>query len=121
MHDNLATIVGAGIDAVAFPEFPAQVQLALAVRLVGLQEEFDPDVDHTMSNIVRAPDQSIIGQMQGTFQIGADSKQPSWLTAVIIPMVVAFVAQTEGTYMIEQDVDGITKAVPIHVAQTPES
>lgn len=50
VHDNLGTIVGAGIDTFWVQELPSRIQLMLAIRLLGMIEELDPDINHSVTN-----------------------------------------------------------------------
>jgi hypothetical protein len=55
IHDNLATIVGGGIDTFWVAELPTPIQLVLVMRLLAMAEEIGPDQKHTVVNRVRDP------------------------------------------------------------------
>ena len=115
VHDNLGTIIGAGIDTFWMSDLPAPVQIFLAIRLVGLPHEFDEDVKHAVTNRVRGPNGDVLTELRGEIAVAAESARPDWVAGVILPAVAQFEAVVEGTYMIEFDVAGVTSALPIHV------
>jgi hypothetical protein len=115
VHDNLGTIIGAGIDTVAVAELPTPIQILLAVRLVGLNEEFTADQQHQATNRVRDPTDEVISEVRGEFVIGAESSRADWLAGVIVPVGVQFPAAEEGTYTIELTMDDASTSLPLHV------
>ncbi len=115
VHDNLGTIVGAGIDTFWVQELPSRIQLMLAIRLLGLAEELNPDINHSVTNRIRDPLGAVVGEATGEMAIGSESARPEWLTGITLPFVVVFDATQEGTYTIEFSVDDASKALPIHV------
>jgi hypothetical protein len=118
VHDNLGTIIGAGIDSVWVPELPSPIQVILAVRLLAMAEELDPDQQHTVTNRVRDPSAEIVNEISGEFSVGGDLARPEWLAGIIVPMVVEFEASEEGTYTIELIVDDAPPGTqPIHIAR----
>ena len=123
VHDNLGTIIGAGIDTFWFADLPAQLQVALAVRLVGLPDEFTLDQQHTARNVVRDPSGEVVTEVGGEFTMEAESARADWLASVIAHVVVQFEVSEEGTYTIELNVDDASSSLPIHVVhgQVPGS
>jgi hypothetical protein len=122
VHDNLATMVGAGIDTFWVPGLPAPIQVAVVVRLLATADELGPDHDHTVRNIIRSPDGEPLSEGEtATFQIGtseeAGSAREDWLNGIELITMAAFEATEPGTYTFELTVDGSTKATPLHVAQ----
>jgi hypothetical protein len=115
VHDNLGTIVGAGIDTFWMPELPAPIQVGLAVRLTGTADELRQDVDHDTRNILTGPDGQVVSDVGGTFQIDQPDARAEWLNGFVLPTAVQFVAESEGTYQFEHIVDGNSKSVAIHV------
>ena len=107
VHDNLGTIVGAGIDTLFVPEFPAPVQVAIAIRIQALPEELTPDVQHTVRNVVRGPDGEPLSEVGGevAFAGSQEVERPDWLQGVILATVIAFEAAEEGTYAFEHTMD----------------
>lgn len=86
VHDNLGTLVGAGIDTFWLPELPAAVQVVMAVRLLGLPEELATDVQHRGRNVVRGPDGETVSDISGEFTIaGGEQARPDWLQGIIFP------------------------------------
>jgi uncharacterized protein DUF6941 len=115
VHDNLGTIIGAGIDTLWVPELPTQIQVILAVRLLAMVEELGPEQQHTAVNRVRDPRGEIMSEVGGEFAIGAEAARPEWLAGFIMGTVVQFEAIEEGTYTIEHVVDDASASLPIHV------
>src|SRR6185437_6497287 len=76
VHDNLGTIVGAGVDTFWLPEMPGAVQLMLAIRLVGLPDEFTPDQRRRTATRIKGPDGETLSESIGEFAIGAQSARP---------------------------------------------
>jgi hypothetical protein len=115
VHDNLGTIVGAGVDSVTVPELPHLVRLAVAIRLVGLVEEFTPDRRHAMANRITDPDGSILSELSAEFAINVESSRPEFLTGVTLPAAARFDAADEGTYAVEYEFGDSVKTIPLHV------
>lgn len=112
VHDNLATIVGGGIDTWWLPELPAPMQVVTVIRLLGTKDEFG-DVEHSLESRVQDPGGGHVSGLEGTFQVGAAPEQlrDEWLNQMTMPMVVTFEAQTEGTYSLWFSVDDAEKQV----------
>lgn len=118
VHDNLGTLVGAGIDTFWLPELPAAVQVVMAIRLLGLPEELATDVQHRGRNLVRGPDGETVSDISGEFTIaGGEHARPDWLQGIILPLVIQFQATEAGTYTFEHMVDDSSASVPLHVVQ----
>lgn len=115
VHDNLATIIGAGIDTWWLPELPAPVQVGVVVRLLASADELGPDVDHTVRNIMRGPDGATLSDLEETFKADAEQAREEWLNGLVVVTIVMFEATEEGTYTFEHIVDGSSKSVPLHV------
>jgi hypothetical protein len=115
VHDNLGTIVGAGIDTYWIAELPMPVQVLLAMRLLAEADELTPDQQHSATNRVRDPHGDLLNEEGGEFSVEATSANPDWLAGIIVPAVVLFAASEEGTYMIEVDVDQASASLPIHI------
>jgi hypothetical protein len=119
VHDNLGTIVGAGIDTFWVPELPTTLQVVLAVRVLALAEEFEEGVAHKAVNRVRDPAGELLSEVEGELTVSSEAPNRDWLNGVIFPTVVEFEAIEEGTYMIEHAIDETSAAVPIHVVHGP--
>jgi len=118
VHDNLGTIVGAGIDTFWFPELPGPVQCALAIRLSAVPEELQPDVQHTVRNVVRGPDGDLVSETGGEVAFGGGRQRverTDWLQGVMVSALIQFTAEREGTYTFEHIVDRSSASVPLHV------
>jgi hypothetical protein len=117
VHDNLGTIVGAGIDTFWVQELPSPIQVVLAVRLLAMAEELGPDQKHTATSRVRDPQGEPVSEVSGEFAIEVEAARPEWLAGFIVPGVVQFEATEEGTYMIEQEIDDASDSLPIHIVR----
>jgi uncharacterized protein DUF6941 len=116
VHDNLGTIIGAGIDTYWLPELPATIAVVLAVRLLAMADELPEDVRHHAVNRVRGPHGELLSEVGGEFNMGGvEAAQPEWLAGFIVPSLVQIEVTEEGTYTIEHEVDGSSKSLPIHV------
>ncbi len=114
IHDNLATIVGGGIDTYWLPELPAPIQVVIAVRALALAEEFDGR-EHQVTNRVRDPHGELVSEVIGQLAIAGGAARPEWLTGITLASVVQFDVTEEGTYTLEHVIDDATAALPIHV------
>ena len=116
VHDNLATIVGAGIDTYWVAELPTPIQVVLAVRFLATPEELSEGAAHSITNIIRNPAGETLHEQQGELQVAGEAVRPSWLVGSTTPMFIVFEVSEEGTYTIEVGIDASIMAVPIHVA-----
>lgn len=118
IHENLATMIGAGIDTLTPPDLPAGVQVTTAVRLTGLPSELEAGLKHTTRTVVRGPDGEIVSEVAGEFEVeghGPPPEQQDWLQGFVVNLAVAFEAVVAGTYKIEHFVDGSSAVVAMHV------
>ena len=121
VHQNLATIVGAGIDRVWLPELPPPepVGILCAVRVVASHEEIDdepPDEpEHTLVNRVYDPSMKVISELTQPFALGG-TFEPQMEPAVILPIGVMFEPSEEGLHTIEIAADDRGFSVPFTVA-----
>jgi hypothetical protein len=115
VHDNLGTIVGAGIDTYWLPTLPAPVQVIMAVRLLAMAEELESDEPHHAINRVRDPHGQVMSEISGDFAFTGRTIRPEWLTGLMLATAVQFEATEDGAYTIEHVVDGATASVPIHI------
>lgn len=120
VHDNLATIIGAGIDTFWPGELPGQLEVTVVVRLLATADELGPGHEHTMRNVVRGPDGEPLGlPREATFQAGTaaevSSAHEDWLNGIELVTMAAFEASEQGTYTFELTVDDSTSSTPLHV------
>lgn len=115
VHDNLATIIGGGIDTLWFPGLPAQAQVLLAVRLLATPEEVSSAEPHAVYSRIRHPGGETLHEASGEVVIGGEPVRPDWLIGMTVPMAVQFEATEEGPYAIEVGVDDAESTVPIHI------
>jgi hypothetical protein len=121
VHDNLGTLVGAGIDTYWVAELPTPIQVVLAVRLTATAEELTASAEHEVRNVVKDPRGEVIGDEGGPFSAGADEEQvrTDWLNGLMLVSVVVLEAAEQGTYTIEHRVDQNSYPVPIHIVHGP--
>jgi hypothetical protein len=116
VHDNLATIVGGGIDHLWLPALPSPVQVILAIRLVFLPDELDSDDPHRLRVSALDPQGQKLSEVEGDLNVAGPVASGEWLQGLHIPMAIQFMAEEPGTHQLEITVDGQTVAVPINVA-----
>ncbi len=120
VHDNLATIVGAGIDHIWLPSVPAPVQVSLAIRLVFVPDELDPAVPHNLRVAAISPDRQTLAEVDGALNVAVPpGVADDWLRGLHVPMVIQFMAESEGRYSLEITVDGHTMGVPMNIGVRP--
>jgi hypothetical protein len=117
IHENLATMIGAGIDTLTPPELPAGVQVTTAVRITGLPAELEAGLKHTTRTVVRGPDGEIVSEVDGEFEVEGHGPPEvhDWLQGFVVSLAVAFDATEPGTYKIEHFVDASSAVVAMHV------
>jgi hypothetical protein len=117
VHDNLATMVGAGIDTFWLPQEPRGVAVMFAVRITAMTDELGPDKQHTMVQRIRSPDDEVIHEMQAEWSAAAQGevRHPEWLQGVSLATAAQFGAPVEGTYTVSHEVNGAEHPVPLHV------
>jgi len=122
VHDNLGSMIGAGIDTFWIPELPAPLQILCAVRLTATAEELQPGVQHALRTLVTDPHGEVVAEIGAEFEAGADNTQTEWLNSLVLPSVVQFEVAEAGTYQLEHIVDGNSKSIPLHVIEgTPDA
>jgi hypothetical protein len=119
VHDNLGTIVGAGIDTWWVAAFPAVVQVAVAVRLLATADEMGEDHQHTVRNIVSGPSGEVLSDLESSFAAAGPQVQTEWLNGIMVTLVIQFEAAAAGTYTFEHVVDDSSRSIPLHVAPGP--
>lgn len=119
VHDNLATIVGAGVEVFWVAGLPGDLEIPVAVKLTASVEELAEDQLHTTRNVVRDPGGETISDIAGEFRAGGDPLRPEWLASTIVQTVVRFTAPEVGTYTFEHFVDRSSLAIPMHVVTGP--
>ena len=115
IHENLATMVGAGIDTFWVPETPATLHVSMAIKLTATVDELGPDMPHTARSILRDPVGEVLSDTSGEFRTGSSVMRPDFLASLILQTVLAITVGPEGTYTFEHIVDGSSAAVPLHV------
>ncbi len=82
-----------------------------------MAEELGADRQHSPMSRVREPRGDVTSEIRGEFSVQAASVRPDWLTGIILPTVVQFDPQEEGTHTIEYEIDGSVAALAIHIAR----
>src|ERR1700712_3013078 len=117
VHDNLGSMIGAGIDTFWVPELPAPIQVMLAVRLTATAEELTVGVPHNLRTVVTDGQGEVVFEAEVEFEADADAAQTEWLNSMVMPSVVQFEATEAGTFQLEQSVDGHSQSIPLHVIE----
>jgi hypothetical protein len=115
VHDNLGTLVGAGIDTFWVPEVPAPLQLVCAVRLTATADELGADHQHHSRTVITGPDGDVVADIGGEFGIDTENPREDWLNGFVLPTAIAWEATAAGSYQLEHIVDGTSKSVALHV------
>ena len=87
----------------------------VAIRLVGLAEEFTAEQTHSTSTRIKDPAGKTISEVAGEFTVAAESARPDFLTGVTIPAAVRFEVDQEGAYAVEYEFGESGKTIPIHI------
>jgi hypothetical protein len=120
--NNLATIVGAGIDHVWVPSIPPPqpVQILCAVRIVANHDEVhvEPPEEgpNTLTCRIHDPSMEVVSDLPAPFAMSG-TFDPAIEPAVIMPIGVAFEPQEQGQYTIEIAVDERSFSVPLTVSE----
>jgi hypothetical protein len=117
VHDNLGSMIGAGIDTFWIPELPSPLQVMLAVRLTATGEELAPGIEHLLRTVVTDPDGGVVFEAGMEFEANTENTQTEWLNSLVLPSVVQFDVVDAGTYQLEQSVDGNSQSIPLHVVE----
>jgi hypothetical protein len=115
VHDNLGTLVGAGIDTFWVPEVPAPLQLVCAIRLTATADELGSDHQHHSRTVITGPDGEVVADIGGEFGIDTDNAREDWLNGFVLPMAIAWETTAAGSYQLEHIVDGTSKSIALHV------
>jgi hypothetical protein len=117
VHDNLGSMIGAGIDTFWIPELPAPLQVMLAVRLTATGEELTEGIQHLLRTVVTDARGAVVFEAGMEFEANMETAQNEWLNSLVLPSVVQFEVQEAGTYQLEQHVDGDSRSIPLHVVE----
>lgn len=126
VHDNLATIVGGGIDRVWIPAAPppAPIQVLCAARIVASHDEVDEtpadEPQHVLACRVFGPTMDVISELSQPFGISGIF-DPAIEPAAIMPVGVVFQPEEAGQHTIEIAVDdrGFSFPLTVVVGQPP--
>ena len=110
-------MVGAGIDTLWTPSLPRDVGVMLAIRIVGLQQEFVNDQEHVLRIETLDPSMNPVGktlEAPFTANIGPDAL-PGFEIGRIVVVRAQWHARDEGCYTINPSVDGQGCTLPISI------
>lgn len=120
VNDALATIIGAGIDTTQVPGFPSRVQLMLAIRVLGTDEEMPGE--HRIQCSVRDSNGNPVGEeldaeltLPGANIPGGHPAGEGWLQNLMLALGVAFEAPAAGAYTIHVMFDDAEYPVPVYI------
>jgi hypothetical protein len=117
VHDNLGSMIGAGIDTFWIPELPSPLQVMLAVRLTATGEELSAGIQHLLRTVVTDRHGAVVFEAGMEFEANMESAQSEWLNSLVLPSVVQFEVEEAGTYQLEQQVDESSQSIPLHVVE----
>lgn len=120
VHNQGATLVGAGADLLVAPELPAPIQVLFAVRFVGAAEEMDGETQHEMLVRLFDPAGESMGEQGGQLAAGVKQLVPGYLAELLMPLGIVLNAEQSGTYGVEFVIDGNALRVPIHIVAQGE-
>jgi hypothetical protein len=113
----------AGWDELHVESLPAEIEFIVLVRLLGQPEEFAEGTDHTMEANLTGP--GMEGVANVVFNLPSSEPGPDhpegWEMNALIPIVLQFTANSEGTYMVDLYVDGRYqqgRSIPFRVRAT---
>jgi hypothetical protein len=115
-NNNLATLVGAGIDTWWIPEIPAALGVMVAVRAVGPPDEVAGAMINFHSH-VEAPDGRRCGDELDSElgPIQAPDARQDWALGVMFGFGIRWQVDQEGTYTVHLRVDHHEHPLPMHV------
>jgi hypothetical protein len=103
----IVRIENAAWDILWVPESPASLEFIVLIRLLGQPEEF-AEGGHTMEALLTGPGMEGVAQVE--FEVPTGEPDPihpeGWEVNAVIPVLVQFTANAEGTYMVDLYVDG---------------
>jgi Family of unknown function (DUF6941) len=117
VHDGLGTMVGAGANHYAVAEFPTTLSVWVAVQVQGHRSEVG--VDHSLVLQPLGPDMEPCApplDMRFRFPEERNPNEPAgWEVGALIPTLIQFVAEEEGTYAMQLSVDDKVTTIPLYV------
>jgi hypothetical protein len=117
VNDGLATIVGAGIDALFAPELPCELGFPIVIRIVGLAD----GREHTVEVEVLDPEMQRVAEplsMAFTPEPGPQAT-PGWEGHAIFPAGVVFEARQYGAYLLNVKIDDNSRSVAFEIREPP--
>lgn len=106
VNNGLATIVGAGIDQYGVQSLPATLDMALAVRLVGLPDEVDHTIEISVLDPLMQPVGTPIPEQTFTLNPPLPDFPAGWEMNVPLVLQLHIEVGDPGPYTIDIKVDG---------------
>jgi len=117
VHDGVGTLVGAGANHYVVNEFPASLNVWVALQVYGHRSEVEND--HGLVIQPLGPDmEPCAPPLDMMFGFPAERKpnEPDgWEVGALIPSLIQFVAEEEGTYTLALNVDDKAATIPLYV------
>lgn len=117
VHEGLGTMIGAGANHYAVAEFPTTLSVWVAVQVHGHRSEVD--AEHSLVLQPLGPDMEPCApplDMRFRFpEERAPTEPAGWEVGALIPTIIQFVAEEEGTYTMQLSVDDKSTTVPLYV------
>lgn len=112
--DRLANIMGAGVDHIRVPSFPAPVTLNLVAHVVGRAE----GRTHTLTFSLTAPDGNDFdlppyGEVDTTDVL--EDYPSDWEPGAMVTMKTRLEAQQAGVYVVTAWIDGASRQLPVRI------
>lgn len=116
----VARLEQACFDRLAVPALPAPIEFIVLVRALGQVEEFDENAERNIKLELKGPSMEDIISVE--FELPTGELQPDhpegWEMNAVVPIVIQFTAEDEGTYMLTFEVNGRVQrcSVPFRIA-----
>jgi hypothetical protein len=104
--DEMPNILGTGMNIFRVAEFPSQLQVVVALNVLAREDELGHP--QQLECQVLGPDMQPAGEPLSTALMieATPAKPPGWEQNAIIPVVMVFEAQQEGTHTVQFTIEG---------------
>jgi hypothetical protein len=120
VHEGLGTLIGAGANHYGVDAFPATLSVWIAVQVHGHRSEVESE--HSLVIQPLGPDmQECAPPLDMTFRFPEERgihEPDGWEVGALIPTIIHFDAEEEGTFTMQLIVDDKTTTVPLYVRAT---
>jgi len=117
VHDGLGTLIGAGANHYGLSEFPTTLNVWIAIQVHGHRTEVD--ADHSLVIQPLGPDMEPCAQaldLGFRFPVERAPNEPDgWEVGALIPTLISFEAENQGTYTLQLTLDDKTTTIPLYV------